>query len=197
MLPILAFSAINLPKNLGSHGKTYEIQEPNMMILIEESINDLNQTKLQNELDSAVDRAYTVALEYANCSETRRWRIDPSFTATEDVLVEDSIVVKKGSIVNPLNYSTSSPLFVLNATSRCQDAFLKKVVEQKKGMVMVTDGDLKPYMPEYLGIVGKASNALLDKFNITCTPALILQKSNYLEVTEYDSEALKKEVSCE
>jgi conjugal transfer pilus assembly protein TraW len=134
--------------------------------------------------------------------KTETFYIDPSMHALKDIGDgRGNIIVKKGTIKNPLDMITLSKRYlVIDAQREDNIEFALDILDEehdgaKPVMVMVTRFGNTKTKHSYSKLVNKfrrpiylVNQPVIDRFELDGVPALITQKENLLQVTQYSKE---------
>lgn len=183
-------------KNLGTWGKTFAIQEPDLLQVIETKLAHLqNSGKLdalqktwQQQAKTAVKRPKPVS-HIRHTSQPRTFYFDPSVTIPEDFKDHQGTVFQKaGTRVNPLKtVSLTKALLFLDGddAAQIQWALAETKTRNHKTTLILVKGSPTQHMAQtkqrfYFDQGGR----LVEKFGIEQVPARVSQAGLLLKVEE-------------
>tara|TARA_R110002072_G_scaffold163836_6_gene316728 strand:- start:3186 stop:3809 length:624 start_codon:yes stop_codon:yes gene_type:complete len=181
-------------KDLGQLGIVYPIKEKSLLELIYQKLKqhqkEGNLGKLQEHFANKVKKSIEKpsAANIWSAMQTKRWLFDPSLTLKKDILNHEGVIVAKGgTTVNPLHYvKMSKDLIFINADNKKEIEFVKnKLKENTNNKIILVSGNIKDANKELQHPVyfDQAAN-LIKKFGIEHTPAVVLQKGEFLQIEE-------------
>jgi len=181
-------------------GPVYPIVEADMM---EAMMMKLKKLESNGTLDQLKKEAITRSLSYANKPQATQglspavkantWLVDPSYIAAKDITTPDGkYVARAGEKVNPLDYVPLSRYMILfNGESEKEIRTAKRLGEYFKGQVKFV---LEAGSPVELSrkwntpVYFDQNGALVHKFGIRHTPAMISQEGKQLRIDELIAE---------
>ena len=182
-------------KDLGSHGRVYDIQEKDLL--------DVLQSRAQAELDSGkwakrVEKWQGQAKQQANrpkgvnlprATETASHLYDPSIIVPQDIRDSNGLLIRAaGSQINPLNYiSMTRHLVFIDGDDRAQIDWMVELTasEPDRYKVILTNGaivDLMKALNQRLFF--DQNQVYTKKMDIKSLPALVYQSGLYLRIDE-------------
>ena len=179
-------------------GPTYPIVEPDLLKEIEAMLKRkeasgelarLQKEAIERSLRSFENPAPVEGL--ARTTKSRTYYLDPSFTATADIVAPDGKqVVKAGTTVNPLDY-VGMPVHLLffDARDPRQVAKAKRLVDQyRDGIRPVATGGswLELSRAWKRQVYFDQEGRLTGRFGIRQVPALVSQQGKSLRVDELE-----------
>lgn len=181
-------------------GPVYPIVEADMM---EAMMMKLKKLESNGTLEQLRKEAINRSLSYANkpqatpglspALKANTWLVDPSYIAAKDITTPDGkFVAHAGEKVNPLDYVPLSRYLILfNGESEKEVRTAKKLGEYYKGQVKYV---LEAGSPVDLSkkwntqVYFDQNGALVHKFGIRHTPAMISQEGKQLRIDEVIAE---------
>lgn len=185
-------------KDYGLLGTTYDISEKD---LIEEFKERLSKIDFVSEKEKIKSRMWDT-MEYKHLPQAIKkeiFYIDPSMHALKDITDQKgNILVKKGTIKNPLDMITLSKRYlVIDAQREDNIEFALDLLDMehdgaKPVLIMVTRFGNTKTKHSYAKLVRKFNRPIyllnqpvINRFDLTGIPALITQKNHLLEVTQF------------
>ncbi|MFA6195339.1 MAG: hypothetical protein WC656_01690 [Sulfurimonas sp.] len=179
--------------DLGTHGATGDIKEKNFMDEVEEKSKDINATLLQQQLQDGEDEYLTVQRVVPVCTKTQKRFFTPTFVVPADIVMPDGrVIAKAGEVHNTLevmkknNIAIDRYMMFIDAQDDTQVKLSHMYKNQ--GYVFITNGSIKEYEEKTKIPTFKADAISIEKFNIQCSPSLVIQQNNELIVYEYNPE---------
>lgn len=181
-------------KDLGVHGKIYNIIETDLSQNIQNKLTSLEESgelkKLQKQWQKqAIQRAERPkAVEgLSKAVKTREYTYDPSVTSNKDIFDhQGNIIIKKGTKVNPLHYQNlPQRLLFINGDDDLQVKWALKKSKQHQSLIVLTKGNVMQLMRDNRARIYFDQNGhLIKTFNIQNLPAEIYQEKDILKVRE-------------
>jgi len=181
--------------SLGTVGKTYEIEEPDLLEHIENELTAMQedgrmleqQEQFKQNAQRSVERPKGVQLPRAN--ESRAYYYDPSITAEADVLDHlDRVIYPAGTVINPLEYvSLPAPLVFFDGDDKKQSAWVHELIKDdpQQFMALMTNGPVIDRMTEWnLRLYFDQRGQYVRKFGIEALPAVVRQEGYVLRIDE-------------
>lgn len=185
---LLVSTTVPEAKDLGVHGRVYDIIEIDMRALLVASANRADVDHLQQELRSSAER-YLDNLprrETGRVQRTQTRWLDPSFVLDEDIAApmqnangewEWGVLHRKGTRFNPLTVQRPhNAMLFFDGNDAEQWIFVSKMVEAYPGKVMPVEAT--GANPERLALelevpVFSATDQMRARFEIRATPSLL------------------------
>jgi conjugal transfer pilus assembly protein TraW len=167
--------------NLGVHGQTYSIKEPDLQAEIEAKAKS---PEVQRELNEKLRQSYVVDIYLPDVKEKSKRRKTFTYTVPEDLIIDGNLVAKKGQVINVLEKVklTTKYLFLKDYQ---MTLFEKLSAKDRNIAAIVIQGDLLPIIEKYPNHrIFMGSMQLINKFNITGVPAMIYQEGTSIIVEE-------------
>lgn len=185
------------PKNFGKYGQTFPILEQNLKNVIEEKLKNsnvsFNRENLNLDLESQIKTPKKVqGLEDA--SEYRSFFFDPSYKVSEDINdANQKVVVKKGTIINPLDrIQLSTGMIFIDGSNPKHVSWAKNLSNEMK-WILVNGSPLELEEKENRPIFFDQDGFYTKKFNIKFLPASVIQEGNRLLIEEWPLNMLYRE----
>lgn len=202
-LYVLIVMAMVLPVQLNAKealGPVYPIVEADMLDAMMKKLESLQASgKLDQFKKEAINRSVAKASNptptpgLSSTIKHNTWFVDPSYVAAHDIKTPDGrFVAHAGDKVNPLDYvSLSRYMVFFKGTNPKEVKAAKAIGEQYKGQVKYILEDGSPVelarkwgVPVYFDQFG----ALVHKYGIRHTPAMISQEGKMLRIDELIAE---------
>ena len=173
-------------KDLGVHGRLYEIKEESMLSHIKRRAGEIDmrvlRERMMKNLESAHGKLSVVSLDVPSAEEERVRYVDPSVNVPNPVYDIGGKIVSPAGIVNPLDYvSLSKPILFLRED---QVERLLGEITEKKPVLLLTDGDVRRASSLAGRTVYGASPFILERLGIEKAPSLVTQEGDRLRVRE-------------
>ena len=173
-------------KDLGVHGRLYEIKEESMLSFIKRRAGEIDmrvlRERMMKNLESAHGKLSTVSLDVPSAEEERTRYVDPSVKVPNPVYDIRGNIVSPAGVVNPLDYvSLSKPILFLRED---QVERLLGEISEKKPVLLLTDGDVRRASSLAGRMVYGASPFILERLGIEKTPSFVTQEGDRLRVRE-------------
>lgn len=186
-------------RDLGVHGHTFEIIEPDLLKQIEHKLKVLNEDgtlaeherKLMEKAKKSVLRPQGVK-GITKAIEDRTFTYDPSLLVPYDLKDhKDRVFHKAGTRVNPFQYkSLSSVLAFIDGDDEEQVAWAEGIQAKQQTKVILTSGAPFQLMEAWkVPVYFDQGGTLTKKLGIHHVPALVVQEGLKLKISEI---ALKK-----
>lgn len=182
--------------DLGIHGHTFEIQEPDLLKELESKLQLLeesgelkkHQEILRNKAEQSV-RTPPPVEGISKAAKQRVWYYDPSLTVPYDLKDHQGRVFhKKGTRINPLKFrSLSSLLIFIDGADEAQVSWVQRTYldGENKSKIILTSGSPFELM-EILNepIYFDQGGTITKKLGIKHVPAVVVQEGLKLKITE-------------
>lgn len=184
--PFCAAEAEAGGKDLGVHGRLYEIKEEDMLSFIKRKAGGIDMRALRENmtrnLESAHEKLSAVSLGVPAAEEERIRYVDPSVNVPNPVYDLAGKIVSPAGTVNPLEHvPLSKPILFLRED---QVERLLGEISEKKPVLMLTDGDVRTASSLAGRMIYRANPFILERLRIEKTPSVVTQKGLMLEVRE-------------
>ncbi len=175
-------------KDLGVHGKLYEIREEDMLSYVKRKAGEIDMRALRESMERKLEESYAkhslVSLDVPSATEERVRYVDPSVNVRNPLYDHTGKMIFPAGVVNPLDHtSLSKNILVLREDQ------IKKVLEKiteggEKRILLLTDGDIKKASTLAGQRVYKASPFMLKRLKIEKVPSLVTQEGRKLRIEE-------------
>lgn len=189
--------------DLGRFGRVFEIAEKELLADMQERAEKVDWEGLKSgAVQRFVDNLNFV--ELPNAKETKTRMFDPSVVLSYDVNLPDGrILAKEGTRINPLKYSPfRKKMIVFDGTNPKHLAFVAKEIKlagDTQPLILITnrfektrelDGFQKIYnrLDRHIYLL---QEDVASRFALTALPTTIVQKGDFLQITEHAIEGGK------
>ena len=175
-------------KDLGVHGKLYEIKEEDMLSYVKRKAGEIDLQALRGSMEKKIEESYAkhslVSLDVPSATEERVRYMDPSVMVRNPLYDHTGKMIFPAGTVNPLDHvSLSRNILILREDQ------IKRALEKIRGsgenpILLLTDGDIR----RASSLVGqpayKASPLILRRLQIEKVPSLVMQEGQQLRIKE-------------
>lgn len=186
IFPVPLAGARAAGKDLGVHGRLYEIKEEDMLSFIKRKAGGIDARALRESMTGNLERAHErlsmVSLGVPPAEEERIRHVDPSVNAPNPVYDLAGKIVSPAGTVNPLEHvPLSKPILFLRED---QVEPLLGEIREKKPVLMLTDGDVRGASSLAGRMVYRANPFILERLRIEKTPSVVTQDGLKLKIRE-------------
>ena len=179
-------------KDLGVHGKLYEIKEEDMLSYVKRKAGEIDLQTLREsmvkELEESYAQHFSVSLNVPSATEERVRYVDPSVNVRNPLYDHTGKIVSPAGAVNPLDHVSLSKSILILREDQLERALEEISKSEEKPILILTDGDIKRTSSLAGQIVYKASPLMLRRLRIEKVPSLIEQQGRKLRVKEMSLE---------
>ena len=173
-------------KDLGVHGRLYEIKEEDMLSYVKRRAGEIDMRALRENMTRNLERVHeklsAVSLGVPSAEKERTRHVDPSVNVPNPVHDLAGKIVSPAGAVNPLEYTPlSKPILVLREDQVEQ---LLGEIGEKKPVLMLTDGDVRTASSLAGRMVYRANPFILERLRIEKTPSFVTQDGLKLKIRE-------------
>ena len=175
-------------KNLGVHGKLYEIEEEDMLSYVKREAREIDMKTLWENIERKLGESYaehsSVSLNVPSAEKERVRYIDLSVVVENPLYDHTGKMISPAGTVNPFDHvSLSKNILVLREDQI--EMMLEETGERgEKRILILTDGDIQRASSLAGQIVYKASPFVLKRLKIEKVPSLVTQEGKKLRVKE-------------
>lgn len=183
-------------KDLGKIGETYPIKEIDMLDFIQIRLKQMQQSgeleKIKNQMIEKVkirsDRPKSIK-DLSPTKKYRKWVIDPSIVIKNDIVdTQGKIIVKAGTIVNPLTHTSLKSIFVFyDGDNKAQVSWAMKqneILKAKAKLVLINGSVVEQSNLFKKKVFFDQHGILVKKFKIHHTPALAAKEGLQIKIEE-------------
>ncbi len=166
--------------NLGVHGHTYTIEEPDLLAEIEQKAKTVDSSQFGERLR----QSYYVNIYLPDAKRVIRRNREMKYTVPEDLIIDNNMVAKKGQVINVLERVrlTTRYLFIKEYQF---PLFLKLWEKDRSIAAVIIQGDLLSLSEKYPGHrIYMGSRTLIDRFEISRVPSLVYQDRASMVIEE-------------
>ena len=175
-------------KDLGVHGKLYEIKEEDMLSYVMRKAEEIDMQALRESMEKKFEESYAehslVSLDVPSATEERVRYVDPSVKVRNPLYDHTGKMISPAGIVNPLDHVSLSKSILILREDQIKRALEETSKSGEKPVLILTDGDIKRASSLAGQTVYKASPFMLRRFQIKKVPSLIEQQGKKLRVKE-------------
>lgn len=182
--------------DLGAIGQSFDIAEPNLLVVIQEKIKSWMQrqsienlqAKMQTFIRHQVTQPQPVAF-LSKATKNRSFLFNPSIRLSQDLRLPDGrVLARAGDTINPLDsVKLDKTLVFFNADAPKECALALSIYQKTKGhcdLILVSGKPLlfrkKYQLPVYFDQMARLSSHL----HLAHTPSIVTQAGKYLRVSE-------------
>lgn len=175
-------------KDLGVHGKLYEIREEDMLSYVQRKAGKIDMRRLRESVERKSKESYaqhsSVSLNVPLVTEERVRYVDPSVNVRNPLYDHTGKMISPAETVNPLDHiSLSKSILVLREDQ------IKRVLEEmdkreEEVILLLTDGDIREASLLADQAVYRTTPFLLRRLQIEKAPSLVTQEGKKLRVEE-------------
>ena len=175
-------------KDLGVHGRLYEIREEDMLSYVRRKAGEIDMRALRESMEKKLEESYarhsSVSLDVPSATEERVRYVNPSVNVRNPLYDHTGAMIFPAGVVNPLDHvPLSKSILVLREDQ------VKRVLEEtgkrgEKPILLLTDGDTRRASSLAGQPVYKANPFMLRRLQIEKVPSLVTQEGRKLRVRE-------------
>ena len=175
-------------KDLGVHGKLYEIKEEDMLSYVRRKAGEIDMRALQESMERKLEESYAkhslVSLDVPSATEERVRYVDPSVNVRNPLYDHTGKMIFPAGVVNPLDHVALSKSILMLREDQVKRALEETDKKGEKPILLLTDGDIRRASSLAGQMVYKASPFMLKRFKIEKVPSLVTQEGRKLRVEE-------------
>ena len=175
-------------KDLGIHGKLYEIKEEDMLSYVRRKAGEIDLQALRESMEKKIEESYAehslVSLDVPSATEERVRYIDPSVVVRNPLYDHTGKMISPAGTVNPLDYVSLSKSILILREDQIKRALEKTRGSGEKAILILTDGDIRRASSLAGQIVYKASPFMLKRLQVEKVPSLVTRDERKLRVEE-------------
>ena len=177
-----------LGKDLGVHGKLYEIKEEDMLSYVRRKAGEIDMRALRESMEKKLEEFYAqhslVSLNVPSATEERVRYVDPSVNVRNPLYDHTGKMIFPAGIVNPLDHVSLSKNILVLREDQVKKALEETDKRGEKPILLLTDGDTRRASSLAGQMVYKASSFMLRRLKIEKVPSLVEQEGRKLRVEE-------------
>ena len=176
-------------KDLGIHGKLYEIKEEDMLSYVRRKAGEIDlQGHFDESISKKVEESYaehsSVSLDVPSATEERVRYIDPSVVVRNPLYNHTGKMISPAGTVNPLDHVSLSKSILILREDQIKRALEKVSGNGENPILLLTDGDIQRASSLASQAVYKASPFMLKRLQVEKVPSLVTQVGKKLRVKE-------------
>ena len=175
-------------KDLGVHGKLYEIKEEDMLSYVRRKAGEIDMQTFQESMEKKLKESYArhffVSLDVPSATEERVRYVDPSVNVRNPLYDHTGAMIFPAGVVNPLDHVPLSKSILLLREDQMKRALEETDKRGEKPILLLTDGDVRRASSLAGRMVYKASPFMLKRLKIEKVPSLVTQEERKLRIEE-------------
>ena len=175
-------------KDLGVHGRLYEIKEEDMLSYVRRKAGEIDMWALRGSMERKLEESYArhsfVSLDVPSATEERVRYVDPSVNVRNPLYDHTGKMIFPAGTVNPLDHVSLSKSILVLREDQVKRALEETGKRGEKLILLLTDGDIKRASLLAGQIVYRASPFMLRRLRIEKVPSLVTQEGGKLKVKE-------------
>ncbi len=175
-------------KDLGVHGRLYEIREEDMLSYVRRKAGEIDMRALRESMEKKLEESYAkhsfVSLDVPSATEERVRYVDPSVNVRNPLYDHTGKMIFPAGIVNPLDHVPLSKSILVLREDQVKRALEETDKRGEKPILLLTDGDIRRTSSLADQMVYKASPFMLKRFKIEKVPSIVTQEGRKLKVLE-------------
>ncbi len=175
-------------KDLGVHGKLYEIREEDMLSYVRRKTGEIDMQSLRESILKKLEESYAehslVSLDIPSATEERVRYIDPSVNVRNPLYDHTGKMISPSGIVNPLDHVSLSKSILILREDQVERALEEVSKSGGKPILLLTDGDIKRAFLLAKQTVYKASPFILRRLRIEKVPSIVTQEERRIRIKE-------------
>ena len=175
-------------KDLGVHGKLYEIREEDMLSYVRRKAGEIDMRALRESMERKFEESYArhslVSLDVPSATEERVRYVDPSVNVRNPLYDHTGKMIFPAGIVNPLDHVPLSKSILVLREEQIEMALEETDKKDENPILLLTDGDIRRASSLAGQPVYKASPFMLERLKIEKVPSLVTQEDRKLMIEE-------------
>ena len=175
-------------KDLGIHGKLYEIKEEDMLSYVKRKAGEIDLQALRESMVKKIEESYAehslVSLDVPSATEERVRYIDPSVVVRNPLYDHTGKIIFPAGTVNPLDHISLSKSILVLREDQIKRALEKTSENGENPILLLTDGDIQRASSLASQAVYKASPFMLKRLQVEKVPSLVMQEGRKLRIRE-------------
>ena len=175
-------------KDLGVHGKLYEITEEDMLSWVRRKAGGIDMQTLRESMEKRLEESYarhsSVSLDVPTAEEERVRYVDPSVNVRNPLYDHTGRMIFPAGVVNPLDHVSLSKSILILREDQMERVLEKTTKKRGKLILLLTDGNIQKASSLAGQIVYKATPFILRRLQIEKVPSLVTQEGRKLRVKE-------------
>ena len=175
-------------KDLGIHGKLYEIKEEDMLSYVKRKAGEIDLQALRESMVKKIEESYAehslVSLDVLSATEERVRYINPSVVVRNPLYDHTGKMIFPAGTVNPLDHISLSKSILILREDQIKRALEKTSENGENPILLLTDGDIQRASSLAGQVVYKATPFMLRRLRIEKVPSIVTQEGQKLRVKE-------------
>ena len=175
-------------KDLGVHGKLYEIKEEDMLSWVKKKAGGIDMRALRESMEKRLEKSYarhsSVSLDVPTVEEERVRYVDPSVKVRNPLYDHTGRMIFPAGVVNPLDHVSLSKSILILREDQLERALEKIIEKREKLILLLTDGNIQKASSLAEQIVYKATPFMIRRLQIEKVPSLVTQEGQKLMIKE-------------
>ncbi len=175
-------------KDLGVHGRLYEIEEEDMLSYVRRKAGDISMAALRGSMEKKVRESWAqhffVSLDVPSATSERVRYVDPSVNVRNPLRDHTGAMIFPAGAVNPLDHMALSKSILVLREDQVKRALEEADKRSENPILLLTDGDIRRASLLAGQPVYKASPFMLRRLKIEKVPSLVTQEGKKLRLRE-------------
>ena len=175
-------------KDLGVHGRLYEIREEDMLSWVRRKAGEIDMRELRERIEKTFEESYAahslVSLDVPSATEERVRYVDPSVRVNNPLYDHTGKIISPAGTVNPLDHVSLSRSILVLREDQIKGALEKTGRRGENAILIITGGDIRRASSLAERTVYKATPFILSRLKIEKVPSLLTQEGRKLRVKE-------------
>ena len=134
-------------KDLGVHGKLYEIKEEDMLSYVMRKAGKIDMQALRESMEKKIEESYAehslVSLDVPSATEERVRYVDPSVVVRNPLYDHTGKMISPAGIVNPLDHVSLSKSILILKEDQIKRALEETSKSGENPILILTHGDIQ------------------------------------------------------
>lgn len=175
-------------KDLGVHGKLYEIREEDMLSWVRKKAGEIDMRTLRESMERKLEESWArhslVSLDIPSATEERVRYVDPSVRVSNPLYDHAGKMIFPAGVVNPLDHVRLSKSILVLREDQVKGTLEKTGKKGKNAILIITDGDVQRASSLAGRTVYKATPFMLKRLQVEKVPSLVTHEGRKLRVKE-------------
>ncbi|MXZ13256.1 MAG: hypothetical protein F4Y78_04525 [Candidatus Dadabacteria bacterium] len=175
-------------KDLGVHGKLYEIEEEDMLSYVRRKAGKIDMRALRESMERKLGESYaehsSVSLNVPSAEKERVRYVDPSVVVRNSLYDHTGKIISPAGTVNPFDYVSLSKSILVLREEQIEMALEEIGKRGGKPILILTDGDIRRTSSLAGQPVYRANPFMLKRLKIEKVPSLVTQDGQLLRIKE-------------
>lgn len=175
-------------KDLGVHGRLYEIREEDMLSYVRRKAGEIEMAALRESMERKLEesgaRHSFVSLDVPSATEKRVRYVDPSVVVRNPLYDHTGAMIFPAGVINPLDHVPLSKSILVLREDQVKRALEETGKPGEKAILLLTDGDIRRASSLAGRMVYKATPFMLRRLQVEKVPSLVEQEGRKLRIEE-------------